>query len=132
MVAIFTGLGSGFARGSGAALGAGGILGSGLQGRGGDNVSINAATGNVLISRQDEFLIGKGPDASISRTYNSFGALNENGDNWRQSTDRRIFGHTGSYNVVGSTVTRLGADGAEITYTYETRDGEAALSLIHI
>ena len=40
MVAIFTGLGSGFARGSGAALGAGGILGSGLQGRGGDNVSI--------------------------------------------------------------------------------------------
>ena len=88
MVAIFTGLGSGFARGSGAALGAGGILGSGLQGRGGDNVSINAATGNVLISRQDEFLIGKGPDIGISRTYNSLGAFDDgNGDHWRLGYD---------------------------------------------
>ncbi len=68
-----------------------GLLGSGTQGRGGDNVSVNAATGNLLISRQDEFLVGRGPDASISRTYNSLAQMSDgdNGDQWQQSTMRR-------------------------------------------
>ena len=120
MVAVFTGLGAGFERGSAAQLGSNGLLGSGLQGRGGDNISVNAATGNLLITRQDEFLVGRGPDIGIARTYNSLGALDENGDHWRQSTDRRVYGLTGSVNTNGSTVKRVGADGSEVTYTYHS------------
>jgi YD repeat-containing protein len=120
MVGIFTGLGAGFERGSGAALGGAGLLGSSALGRSGEGVFLNALTGNFLINRQDEFLVGRGPDVAISRTYNSLGALDENGDNWRQSTDRRVFGVAGALNVNGSTVRRVSADGSDITYTYRT------------
>ncbi|MEZ5710866.1 MAG: hypothetical protein R3E02_15925, partial [Blastomonas sp.] len=126
MVAIFTGLGAGFERGSANVLGAGGIWGSGVQGRSGDQVAVNAATGNLVVSRQDEFLIGRGPDVGISRTYNSMldVADNDNGDNWRQSTDRRVYDLVGTINTAGSTLKRVGADGAVVLYTYDA--GESA------
>src|SRR5690606_25479596 len=69
---------------------------------------------------------------SIARTYNSIGALDENGDHWRQSTDRRVFGLTGTINTANSTVKRVSADGSEITYVwktgnyYEATDGAGA------
>ena len=118
MVAIFTGQGAGFERGSGASLGGVGLLGSSGLGRNGEQVFVNVATGNLLISQRDEFLVGKGPDVAISRTYNSQGALDENGDHWRQSTDRRVFGLTGTVNAAGSSVKRVSADGSEITYSW--------------
>src|ERR1700752_3063762 len=97
MVAIFTGLGSGLERGSGSVLGSAGLLGSAVQGRSGENLFLNAATGNLVINQQDEFLVGLGPDASVSRTYNSLGDISdENQDNWRQSTQRRIINLTGT------------------------------------
>jgi YD repeat-containing protein len=122
MVAIFTGLGAGFERGSANVLGANGLWGSGAQGRAGDQVSVNAATGNLVISRQDEFLVGRGPDVGISRTYNNMLDIadNDNGDNWRQSTDRRVYDLTGTLNTAGSTVKRVGSDGAVVLYTYDT------------
>lgn len=128
MVAIFTGQGAGFQRGSGASLGGAGLLGSAGLGRSGEQAFLNAATGNFLVTQRDEFLVGRGPDVAISRTYNSRGALDENGDHWRQSTDRRVFGLTGTANTAGSTVTRVSSDGSEITYSwngsvYETTDG---------
>lgn len=131
MVGIFTGLGAGFERGSGASLGGVGLLGGAGLGRNNEGVFVNAATGNLLVAQRDEFLIGRGPDAEIARTYNSFGALNENGDHWRQSTDRRVFGLTGTVNTAGSTIKRVSADGSEITYSwtgshYQTTDGGGA------
>ena len=120
MVAVFTGLGAGFQRSSATGL-SGGLLGSGLQGRGGVNVSVNAATGNLVVtSRQDEFLIGRGPDAGVHRTYNSLHGGDDNGDHWRQSTNRRMRGLTGTANTNGSTVVRVSGDGSEITYTYHS------------
>ena len=120
MVAIFTGAGTGFERGSGGVLGSSGLLGSAGLGRGGEQVFLNAANGNLLISRQDEFLVGRGPDASVGRTYNSLGNHgDDNGDNWLQSTDRRVFGLTGAANSWGSTVKRRSADGSEIGYGWD-------------
>lgn len=134
MVAIFTGLGSGFERGSAAQLGGAGMLGSSVLGRTGQQLFLNAATGNLLVQQQDEFLVGRGPDVAIGRTYNSLGNLtDENGDNWRQNTDRRVFGLTGTANQAGSTIKRRSADGSEIIYSYNvaaaaylTTDGAGA------
>src|SRR5207248_4952119 len=118
MVAIFTGAGTGFDRGSGSVLGSAGLLGSSSLGRGGDQVFLNAANGNLMISDQDEFLVGRGLDVSVNRTYNSQGDLSDdNGDNWRFAADRRVFNLTGTANATGSTVHRMSADGSDITYT---------------
>lgn len=123
MVAFLTSIGAGVERGSGVTLGAAGIVGSATQGRGGDNVIVNARTGNLLISREDEFLVGRGPDASVGRTYNSLGAFEENGDHWRLDHDRRLVGLTGTVNTAGSTMRRISGDGSDITYTYSLRAG---------
>ncbi|HYD37834.1 MAG TPA: hypothetical protein VEA60_09490, partial [Allosphingosinicella sp.] len=134
MVAIFSGNGAGLERGSGSVLGGAGTHGAASLGRNGGQVFVNAASGNLLISQRDEFLVGRGPDAAISRTYNSLGDLSDdNGDNWRQGTDRRVYGLTGTLNSAGSTVRRVSADGTDILYTwdsaraaYVTPDGEGA------
>jgi YD repeat-containing protein len=121
MVSIFTGLGSGFERGSAAQLGSAGLLGSGAFGRSGEQLSLNAATGNFLISQRDDFLAGQGIDSSIVRTYNSLGDLSDdNHDNWRQSTQRHVYG-SDPINTAGSTIHRVSADGSDITYSYQTR-----------
>ncbi|MEI9851968.1 MAG: hypothetical protein WDN24_15300 [Sphingomonas sp.] len=119
MVAVFTGTGAGLERGSASVLGGAGLLGSAGLGRSGEQLLLNAANGNLLVSRQDEFLTGRGPDVGITRTYNSLGNFtDENGDNWRQSTDRRVFDLTGTANTGGSTVKRRSGDGSEITYRW--------------
>lgn len=119
MVAMFTGLGAGIERGSGSVLGNAGLLWSGGLGRADERVLVNAATGNLVVQQQDELLIGRGPDVAVGRSYNSLGNLSdENGDNWRQSTDRRVHGLTGTANTSGSTVKRVSADGSEITYAW--------------
>src|SRR5687767_14637146 len=131
MTAIFTGLGAGFARSSATVLGNAGLLGSASTGRGGDNVMVNAATGNLVITRQDEFLVGRGPDLGISRTYNSLAQVDDrdNHDNWQQSTTRRVFG----LNTANGTISRQAADGSVIVHTwdaaksaYVTTDGDGA------
>ncbi len=119
MVAIFTGAGVGLERGSGSMLGGAGLLGSASLGRNGEQVAVNGFTGNLLISQRDEFLVGRGPDLAIARTYNSLGDLSDdNGDNWRQSTDRRVYGLARTPNVAGSTVRRVSADGSDIVYAW--------------
>ena len=120
MVSIFVGSGAGFARGSGATLGGSGVLGSAVQGRSGEGVSVNAATGNLLITQQDDFLVGRGPDSAVSRTYNSLAQVSDdNGDQWRFGSQRRLANWTGVANTAGATVDRVGEDGSVITYTYD-------------
>ncbi|OCC22946.1 hypothetical protein MB02_14365 [Croceicoccus estronivorus] len=125
MVAIFTGAGAGFTRGSANILGGAGQLGGGLLGRGDESVAVNAATGNLLVTQQDEFLVGRGPDIGISRTYNSLGdaADGDNGDNWQQSTTRRVFALTGTADTVGSTISRQGGDGSVVVYAWDDARG---------
>lgn len=138
MVAIFAGSGFGFERGSGSVLGGSGLLGSAVQGWGGEGVFVNAGTGNLLLAKQDEFLVGKGPDLGVGRTYNSLTSLaDDNGDKWRQSTDRRVYGLSGTLNAAGSSVKRVSGDGTEITYVwdasvsaYVSKDGGGAYDRI--
>jgi YD repeat-containing protein len=116
MVAIFTGAGTGLERGSGNVLGSSGLLGSAGFGRSGSQVFLNAANGNLVINRQDEFLVGRGPDAGVARTYNSLGSgTDDNGDNWRQSTQRAVR-LNGTANSWGSSVTHRMGDGTEVNY----------------
>ena len=76
MVAIVAGNGLGLERGSGNLLGSRGQLGSASLGGGNQLVSVNSATGNLVIQTQDEFLVGRGPDAAFASSYNSLGAYN--------------------------------------------------------
>lgn len=128
MVAIFTGLGAGLTRSSATSLGGMGLLGSGIQGRGGESISVNAANGNLLVSQRDEFLTGRGLDIAVDRTYNSLAQTSDrdNNDRWQMGTTRRILSLTGALGIPGSTVQRLGGDGSLVTYSYQTRDGVSA------
>ncbi|HEX8225478.1 MAG TPA: DUF6531 domain-containing protein, partial [Allosphingosinicella sp.] len=128
MVGIVTGQGTGLERSSARTLGAQGQIGSASQGRGGDNVFVNAATGNLLISRADEVLLGLGPDITINRTYNSQGNLHDgdNDDKWRIGAYRRVVGANGA-----ATVTRIDWEGSETLYekkgqSYVSTDGAGA------
>ena len=114
MTAIFTGPGAGIGRSSASVLGSTGLLGSGSTGRAGETLAVNAATGNLVISRQDEFLSGRSQDIGISRTYNSLAEVADvdNNDKWQMSTTRRVFGLSGTVNAAGSSVRRQAGDGS--------------------
>ncbi|MDO9005289.1 MAG: hypothetical protein Q7V20_17725 [Aquabacterium sp.] len=120
MTAIVAGQGLGLLNTSWGLLGGQGQLGVAGQGATGDKVLVNAATGNLVVQQQDEWLVGVGPDVAVSRTYNSLGAgADDNGDNWRLGLNRVINGLTGTINTVGSTITRVGEDSSETVYTHD-------------
>jgi YD repeat-containing protein len=124
MVAIIAGAGVGVSRSSAWVLGSRGQLGQATVGRGGENVYVNAANGNLVIQKVDEMLTGLGPDDVIARTYNSQGNFSDdNGDNWRVSARRMVTGLTGTVNTAGSTVKRVDWDGSEAVYTYDVARG---------
>ena len=130
MTAIFTGLGAGFARGSGTILGNAGVLGTAATGRGGDNVAVNAATGNLVISRDDEFLVGRGPDrggfADLQQPRRSSKATTTTSGMSVRARGRGVYGLTGTLNATRARSTRLNGDGSVITYTYGTKGGVSA------
>lgn len=124
MVAIVSGNGLGLFNSSLGLLGAGGATGQATLGRGGEGVYLNAATGNLILQRQDELLIGPGQDIGLVRTYNSQGQMtDDNGDNWRLGVHNRIGVLSGAIGAAGSSIRRTGSDGVELVYSYDTALG---------
>lgn len=120
MVAIFTGSGLGFERGSLNLLGTRGVWGVSSQGRANEQVFVNGATGNLIVQNSDEFLIGRGPDSVVNRTYNSLGLMDDdNGDNWLSGVSRRVLNASPIVNIAGATIERVGIDGAKLLYEYD-------------
>ena len=128
MVAVVSGSMLGLTRSSVAVIGSGGILGSGGLGRAPQGVTVNAASGNLVIQTQDEFLAGLGLGAAISSSYNSLGAQAGNytnldgsaeADGWLLSTQRRVR-LIGTANTAGSTIKLTDADGSVVAFTYNT------------
>lgn len=125
MVATVVGSRLGLQQTSAWVLGSRGQIGSSALGRGGESVFVNAATGNLVATNRDEFLVGLGPDAAISRSYNSESTADgDNSDGWR----------VGARTIVdtGGVITRTDWDGSVITYTqtstnnYRTVEGSGA------
>src|SRR2546425_12211610 len=125
VVVIVSGAGLGLANSSVDVLGPQGALGPANQGRAGERVYVTSSTGNLVVQNRDELVIGRGPDISLVRTYNSQGLLNDdNGDNWRLGVYKRVYNLTGTVNAAGSRVTRVEADGAESIYAYDAASGK--------
>jgi len=121
MVAVVSGTSLGLTTSSRNILGGGGQVADASVGRSGEQAFVNSATGNLVIQDRDETLTGLGIHASIVRTYNSQGLLDDdNGDNWRLGVHQRLHGLTGTVNTAGSTITKTFGDGAEVVYTYDT------------
>ncbi|WP_256082095.1 DUF6531 domain-containing protein, partial [Massilia sp. YIM B04103] len=120
MVAIVGGNGLGLVNSTGATLGQRGQFGAAQLGRNGDNIYVNAATGNLVLQHQDEFLAATGLGQSLIRTYNSQGQFNDdNGDNWKLSLSRSVGNLSGTLNTLNSTISRVGGDGAITVFTYD-------------
>src|SRR5260221_12353055 len=96
MVAIVSGVGLGLDKSSAMVLGGNGLLGQAALGRAGDNVYVNAASGNLIIENTDEMLIGLGAQADVAaRTYNSLGTFTDGyGASWAASASRQVTGLT--------------------------------------
>lgn len=111
----------------GLSTGSAGVLnltqGNAAFGRGGEQVHVNVGSGNLVLQRQDELLVGRGPDSAVLRTYNSLGLTDgDNNDNWRTGFYRQLL-LSGSANTSGSKIVRVEADGAEQNYSYDTASG---------
>lgn len=134
MVAIVSGMGLGLETGSAARLGKAGTLGAAGVGSGGQTLYMNAANGNLIVRRRDEYLAGLGIDIGVVGTYNSRGTVDgDNQDNWATGLYYTIKNLVGARNTAGSTIVRVCGDGSEALYqydvdsgTYRSADGEGA------
>jgi len=116
MVAVVSGNSLGLELTSLGALGRQGLWGTPGQGRSGEQVYVNAASGNLVVQRRDALLAGVGPDAVALRTYNSLGRLDDdNGDNWTTGFAARQL----RVDTTANTLTRVAADGSEALYRWD-------------
>jgi YD repeat-containing protein len=123
MVAIVSGIGAGLNLGSREVLGQQGVIGKAAEGRNGQGVYVNVATGLLVVQNQDDFLAARGHDAAAVRTYNSAGTFSDdNGDNWSSGVVSLTL--TGTLNATGSTVSRIDADGSTAVYAYNATRGQ--------
>jgi YD repeat-containing protein len=120
MVAIVSGNSLGLELTSLGTLGSQGLWGSAGQGNSGEQVYVNAANGNLVVQRRDEFLASRGLDNPAIRTYNSLGLLNDdNVDNWSMGVYAQQLVLAGTVNTAGSTLTRTGRDGSVAIYSWD-------------
>ncbi|WP_457349464.1 hypothetical protein [Roseateles sp. P5_D6] len=125
MVSVVTGSGNGLVNTSKDVLGGAGGMGQAATGRAGEQITVNAANGNLVIQDRDEYLVGVGPDVDLLRTYNSQGGWDgDNGDGWRVGYYRRVSGRVGTVNTTGSSIKRTDADGHEASYSFDTATGK--------
>ena len=134
MVAIVTGASLGLGRTSVAELGSAGELGpegqagySSNVGLFGENVYVNAANGNLVVERTDEYLAGVGLDDDLTSVYNSLtpptgGAGYGANQGWQTGDSATVWGLSGSYGTSGSSVYFTGSDGTIYTYNWNATD----------
>ncbi|WP_179958116.1 RHS repeat protein [Chitinimonas arctica] len=90
----------------------------------GTGIYLNAATGNLAVQDRDELLLGRGGGMRVLRTYNSQGGLDgDNNDNWRIGVYRQVRLEAGVAGQPGSSLIRVGEDGAELRYRFDEADG---------
>jgi YD repeat-containing protein len=67
-------------------------LGAGFTSRTGQVATVNAGTGNLVVSAIDQWLEALGPDSKVTRTYNSLGSFidGDNNDQWMMGFSRRL------------------------------------------
>jgi YD repeat-containing protein len=125
MVAVVAGNSLGLNTSSARTLGSGGYLGVAGNGRGGDSIYVNAATGNLVIQRADDFMLMPGAtDFALTNTYNSLGLVAnsfDNPDTWQLSGSKKIR-LVGTLNTAGSQIIRTNGDGSEQTYNFVSAD----------
>jgi YD repeat-containing protein len=115
MVAVVSGNALGLSLGSMADLGQRGVHGQAAHGRSGEQVYVNATTGNLVVQRSDEYLASRGLDIAMLRTYNSRGlGSDDNGDNWQFGVSKRL--DLSGLTKSGGTITRIDGDGAAAVY----------------
>src|SRR5260221_2857722 len=108
MVAVVSGSGIGLFNSSLSVLGGNGASGSAPNGRSGDRVYVNSATGNLVIQSQDETLSALGLDLGLLRTYNAQGKLDDdNADNWNICLYRIVYALSSTGNTAGSNVIKV-------------------------
>ncbi|MGH8083570.1 MAG: hypothetical protein ACREP7_23545, partial [Lysobacter sp.] len=117
MVAIVTGNGLGLQSSSALGLGGRGQIGNAGFGKSGEQVYVNAATGNLILRDRDQWLLGRGVDAELYRAYNSQAQLV--GEAWRSGTVKQVNGLTGTVNSTGSVVYRTDWDGSRTAYAWD-------------
>lgn len=120
MVGIVSGNSLGLGNSSLATLGQRSAQGNASQGRGGEQVFVNVASGNLVIAHNDDQLVAHGGGFQAVRTYNSQGLLNDdNADNWSSGFYRRQLVLSGTYGQPGSTITRTERDGASALFSWD-------------
>ncbi|WP_341208313.1 LysM peptidoglycan-binding domain-containing protein [uncultured Sphingomonas sp.] len=118
MVAVFTGAERGLERGSGTILGNAGLVGNSAFGQAGLQVFANAANGNLVVRQKDAMLVGRGPDADVTRTYNSQGGNgNLAGNNFWGAGEQRL--NITGVTATGGTATLGRQDGSTVSFDWD-------------
>ncbi|WP_137940501.1 DUF6531 domain-containing protein, partial [Chitinivorax sp. B] len=87
-------------------------------------LSVNAATGNLVVQDRDDMLMGRGLGLGVLRTYNSQGRQDDdNHDNWRVGVYKQLRAESGVVGQVGSTLIRVREDGSEVRYRFDGANG---------
>ncbi|MFL6676160.1 MAG: transglycosylase SLT domain-containing protein [Massilia sp.] len=93
-------------------------------GSNGDAMSVDVASGNLILQDQDGLAVSRGLDVNVTRTYNSQGEFTDGSqDTWWMNGSRKITNLTGKENKQNSTIQRVGETGVATTYTYDSSSG---------